>query len=823
MDKKELFADLHIHSRFSRACSRDLNLANLVKWARVKGIGLLGTGDFTHPEWLKELKENLKEENGIFWFSDDKGRFPFILSSEISLVYTDNGKGRRVHLVYLAPSFEAVDKINLFLDKKGRRDYDGRPIFKISCRDFAAEMENIDDKIEIIPAHCLLPGQFIHTNNSIKKIENLKVGDRVLTHNNRLRKIKEVLVNDYSGTIYKIRPWYFSVGTSVTPEHLFFAIKSYKSCKSTKGLCKPLCSSVKNCKKKYYLNYKAEWILAKNLEKGDFLVYPRFNQESDIEKIDITKFIRHYKNLDEEFILPAKSKNHRNKIKRFVKVDKNFCRLIGYYLSEGYTIGNEAIGFSFHSKERDYINEVITYMGDYFGVTNYKIDSRGDNQRDIIFFSSIINDFFSNFYLDCKKRALNKIIPKEFLLLKKEKLAEILRGWWRGDLGYSISRELINQIKLICLKLSIIPSISVSYSLSYNKKKHYINRREIKSDKDLFCMNLSFFEDDYDMLKEKCFKRSVNKLNRKHGWIDENYIYIPIRIIEVSNYSGEVYNLEVEEDNSYVTEFSTVHNCWTPWFGIFGSKGGYDSLGEAFKDKIYRIHAIETGISSDPAMNWKIKELGDRNISIVSFSDLHSYWPWRLGREATIFNLEEGKKLNYDLILEQIRENNFSGTIETDPAYGKYHYDGHANCGFSSPPSETKKIKGICPVCKKPLTIGVDYRVDELSSLGIADYFGKKKYYTILPLHEIISLALGIRVSSKGCWNVYNPLIEKFGNEFEILLNASREKIAEAVKNELLVDLILRNRLGNIKIKPGYDGIYGVPLIGKVEKQGKLF
>jgi len=156
-----LFADLHIHSRFSRACSKALNIENLVKWARVKGVGLLGTGDFTHPIWLKELKSELVEEDGIYWYEGGdgggEGKFPFILTSEISLVYTAKDKGRRVHLIYFAPNFEAVDEINSWLDSIGRRDYDGRPIFKISCRDFVAKMQEIDKRIEVIPAHIWTP------------------------------------------------------------------------------------------------------------------------------------------------------------------------------------------------------------------------------------------------------------------------------------------------------------------------------------------------------------------------------------------------------------------------------------------------------------------------------------------------------------------------------------------------------------------------------------------------------------------------------------------------------------------------------------------
>jgi len=406
MDKNWLIGDLHIHSKYSRACSKDLNIENLVKWARIKGLNLLGTGDFTHPKWLEEIKTKLKEENGIYWYSDEKGKFPFILSSEISLIYTKNGKGRRVHLVYLAPNISVVDKINAWLDTRGRRDYDGRPIFGISCRDFVANMEEIDKRIEIIPAH-----------------------------------------------------------------------------------------------------------------------------------------------------------------------------------------------------------------------------------------------------------------------------------------------------------------------------------------------------------------------------------------------------------------------AWTPWFGIFGSNGGFDSLKEAFEDKIHLIHSIETGISSDPEMNWKIRDLDNK--SILSFSDCHSFWPWRLGREATIFLKNDN--FSYGEIIRQIKEKEFFGTIEADPCYGKYHFDGHRNCNFSCSGEETKRLNGICPVCNKGLTIGVEYRVLELEKLEKANYQGKKFYYKLLPLHEIISLAIGIGVNSKGCWNIYNKLIEKFENEFNILLDVSKEELESVLDNPLLVDLILLNREGKIEVKPGYDGVYGKALIGGKE------
>ncbi len=251
-------------------------------------------------------------------------------------------------------------------------------------------------------------------------------------------------------------------------------------------------------------------------------------------------------------------------------------------------------------------------------------------------------------------------------------------------------------------------------------------------------------------------------------------------------------------------------HIWTPWFGIFGSKSGFDSLKECFKDEIDNVHAIETGMSSDPPMNWRIKEL--ENKAIVSFSDSHSFWPWRLGREATIFN----KVDSYKGIIKQIRENSFIATIETDPGYGIYHYDGHRNCGFSCAPEKTKELGGICPVCKGKLTVGVDYRVQELAQ-NDEGFKPKnaKPFHKLLPLHELIALNLNMGMQTSKVWTVYNDLIKKFENELNILLNVSREDLIKKEIDAKLIGLILKNRIGKIKVIPGYDGVYGKATLGE--------
>ena len=417
MDRKDWFlGDLHLHSKFSRACSKDLDFENLSKWAKIKGIDFLGTGDFSHPVWFEEIKKLRPNGKGFYFYKDSKGEeFPFVITGELSFIYTQGGKGRKVHLNLLIPTIEVAEKIHAYLDTKGRRDYDGRPIFGISCSEFTKEMMKISKDIEIIPAH-----------------------------------------------------------------------------------------------------------------------------------------------------------------------------------------------------------------------------------------------------------------------------------------------------------------------------------------------------------------------------------------------------------------------IWTPYFGVFGSMSGFDSLREAFLDEVKNIHSIETGISSDPEMNWRIKELVDGNFSILSFSDAHSFWPWRLGREATIFK----KTDSYSELIRQIRENDFIGTIEAEPSYGKYHWDGHRHCEFSCSPEESKKLNGICPKCNKPLTIGVENRVESLAE-NIQGFRpeGAKYFLKILPLHEIISMYFDVGISSKKVWNVYNSLISKFQDEFKILLDVSYEDLVNSeIIDERLADLIIKNRNQEIKVKPGFDGEYGKAILDVArEKQSKLF
>ncbi|NTV24121.1 MAG: DNA helicase UvrD [Nanoarchaeota archaeon] len=395
----EFISDLHLHSKYSRACSKDLDIKNMEKYARLKGVNLMGTGDFQHPKWNKEIKEDLSEDgSGIL---KTKTGFPFILSTEISLIYSQGGKGRKVHNVVLVKDFESADNIQAALLKKGRIDYDGRPIFGMSCPDFVDLVKDVGEDTEVIPAH-----------------------------------------------------------------------------------------------------------------------------------------------------------------------------------------------------------------------------------------------------------------------------------------------------------------------------------------------------------------------------------------------------------------------VWTPWFGLFGSNGGFDSVEEAFDDRAKDIHALETGLSSDPEMNWRLSKL-DR-YSLISNSDSHSYWPWRMGREATVFDLKE---LTFDNVLKALRtKQGLKETIEVDPGYGKYHYDGHRNCKLSMSPEEANMHNKICPRCNRPLTIGVENRVNELADrkLGFVpkDAVPFKKY---IPLSEIISAAKGKAVATKSVWEEYYKLVGKLGSEYDVLRVAEKKDIAE-LSSEKLADYIIKSREQKIRVIPGFDGVYGIPV-----------
>lgn len=270
-------------------------------------------------------------------------------------------------------------------------------------------------------------------------------------------------------------------------------------------------------------------------------------------------------------------------------------------------------------------------------------------------------------------------------------------------------------------------------------------------------------------------------------------------------------------------------HIWTPWFSLYGSNSGFDSINDCFGEFADRIYGVETGISSDPFMNWQIKELDNR--SILSFSDAHSL-P-KMGREATVFVSKDNiPEISYkDIYLAIKRDKNqrlkIGYTIEFYPEEGKYHYTGHRNCNFVQDPKQTRKNGNICPVCKRLLTVGVMHRVEELarpsskfnvesSKLnpnGVKWIIDSSKnhppYVKLVPLNEIIAESLSSTVSGLKVKNLFDDLCNEFGSELNVLLKVSTKDIVKKA-GERVAQGVEKVRKGEIVILPGFDGQYGI-------------
>ncbi|PJA02137.1 DNA helicase UvrD, partial [bacterium (Candidatus Gribaldobacteria) CG_4_10_14_0_2_um_filter_36_18] len=300
----------------------------------------------------------------------------------------------------------------------------------------------------------------------------------------------------------------------------------------------------------------------------------------------------------------------------------------------------------------------------------------------------------------------------------------------------------------------------------------------------------------------------VEKINTHLGWLGN-----------LKSDGRPILGLDAKELAKIVLNIS--ENClivpahlMTPWFSLFGSKSGFDSIEECFEDYSRYIFAGETGLSANPLMLWRIPD--GRRITLISNSDAHS--APHIGREANVF---EGDEINYNNIINAIKQGSKSNiqypksnikltyTVEFYPQEGKYHYDGHRLCGISCSPAESKKYNNICPNCGRPLTIGVLNRVEQLADRP--EGFKPENaipFKSLIPLAEIISDALGQGVGTIGVNKEYENLIEKFGDEFSVLIDVPRQEL-EAVTLTEIAEGIVRVREGKVFIEPGYDGVYG--------------
>jgi uncharacterized protein (TIGR00375 family) len=309
----------------------------------------------------------------------------------------------------------------------------------------------------------------------------------------------------------------------------------------------------------------------------------------------------------------------------------------------------------------------------------------------------------------------------------------------------------------------------------------------------------------------------INDALRKHGDLDADGR--PMLNMTAAQLVEEV--MQTSSENMIFPA-----HVWTPWFSVFGAFSGFDSIEECYQDMTKHIHALETGLSSDPPMNWRLSKLDQ--FTLVSNSDSHSFWPWRIGREANVFELDE---ITYPAVVDAIRSKDparFKFTVETDPAYGKYHWTGHRNCNVSLSPQEAKKMGNICPVCRRKLTKGVEQRVEELADRPVdfkpANVPG---FMRLLPLSEIIATVLNAgSPSTQAVWKIYNALVAKFDDEFTVLIDASKEALSEVVDAQV-ADAIVKVRTGSVTVVPGYDGVYGklvleAPAVAEKLRSGRV-
>jgi len=311
----------------------------------------------------------------------------------------------------------------------------------------------------------------------------------------------------------------------------------------------------------------------------------------------------------------------------------------------------------------------------------------------------------------------------------------------------------------------------------------------------------------------------------------EKIIMVLSRMGNLSSDGRPIFGFHVKELVKRILDISPENvivpaHAWTPWFSLFGANSGFDSVEECFGDQANNIFAMETGLSSDPEMNWRLSSL-DR-YALISNSDAHS--PGKLGREANIFDC----KPDYADIMDSLKKKDpkrFLNTIEFFPEEGKYHYDGHRSCNLTLSPQETKKNKGMCPVCGKKITVGVMHRVDDLADRP-PGYIPANAIPTrhLIPLEEIIGDALGVRGGTKGVKEEYDRIVSAGGSEFSVLIDLPYDAISNFASPRV-VEGIRRVREGRVKIAPGYDGVYGrieifgedAPSLSQSTKQMTLF
>jgi len=763
-------ADLHIHSKYSRATSSNMNLEGLSSGAKIKGINLLGTGDFTFKTWLDELKRKLEPvEGNLFKYND----VFFMLTTEVSTIFSFEGRTKKVHHIIHAPSFEIAEQINEALAKYGRLEADGRPTLTVSAPELVEKIIGVSNKVMITSAHVWTPWFSVFgsksgfnsvedcyqdqtknifsletglscydeetevlTNNGWKKFFEIRHTDKICTLNPETNGIElqyptKIFSYEYEGKMYRLKTK--RIDLLVTPNHNFFI--------TTCDFRNP---------KPFFLK-EARFAFGKS---------KRFKKDG--------KWIGENK---EYFILPSVSIKHgsryyssfRKKQEKKILL-KDWLKFFGFWIAEGWvTEGkNGDYNVCLSNVNKKLISEMKQLLQNFGYIVSYNEKIHTLRVRDYQLFT----------YLKQFGKCYEKFIPSDIKSLSSNLLQILLDYYIKGD-GHIYGRtnkglcatttsiKLRDDLQEIALKVGM----SAYYKLHNKKGTHFISPSQGK-------IYLQGNDSWVIYFIRKNIHTVIPSFIKRHNYI-EKWV----------NFKGKVYCVSVPNKVIYVRR-----NGIPVWCG-----------------------------NSDPAMNWRLSSLD--KFTLLSNSDSHSPNPWRLGREANVFELEE---VSYRKIYDAIKKKDnkrFLFTIEVPPHLGKYHYTGHRNCGVSMSPKEALQFNNICPKCKRPLTVGVEQRVEELADRP--EGFVPKDaipFKTLISLYELISYALGIgQLYSKRVAEEQNKLLKLLGNELEILLDVPEEKLKETA-DEKIVEMIMKNREGKINVVPGYDGVYG-RIAGDDEKQ----
>ena len=848
-----IISDLQIHSKYSRATSKEISFENLEKYARIKGLDLLGTGDFQHPLQFKSIKAELKEdEKGILW---SKTGFPFLWQTEISLIYTQNGKGQRIHHLIFSPNKEVAQQIIDSLSKKGRLDYDGRPISGFSSVELVDMMREISEGIEIIPAHIWtshfsLMGEY----NQLSKVEDCFKDNTKYIHaletgmssnpadNWRISNLDKFQLVSFSDS-HCVHPDTFvtlgdgyvlpigHIAKELIVAHADFNNMSYKNgvkIQNSKIFSPPLLKHIKysggeikvsenhcfyvfdgkNVVEKNALELRKGDMLLRvarishedkgsiKLKKPDFNIYYRLKGEGlnfikqqrnkhgylQRELADLLGlYIDHYWKIEKGHVKLSKKIlkqlsrilhfDFNNFVQNMVsdkfptitfpdKSSKKLFELIGYYTGDGcYTKINRGACLLLTDKNLNNLKYYQKIIENLFSCKCRLFKYSYQNSYGL-FIPSLVAKFFSLNFPELILKSNRRIIPRRFYSAPLNEISGFLRGFFdaEGCVGHhnvdacSANKLLLYQIDSLLKKFGIFSSLYLN-QLEKTKQKY---RHRIM----LYSENLRKFNDKIN------FNHRIKKLKLK----------------------AYVENLRVKRASKI------------------------KKIGDFILSEIKSI----VNINSDVTYLYDISVPGFQNYIANQVIVHNSHWPWRLGREATIFDFKE---LSYENFLRAIRTGEgLKMTFETPTAYGKYHFSGHRNCGIVVSPEESKKLNRVCPKCGQKLTIGVADRIEQLGDRP-KDYKRENAipFISLIPLHELISAVYNYKqLYSKKIWEIYNKLISRFDSEFNVLLNANEKDLLE-ILDKKLVDVILLNRECKLEVKPGYDGIYGQIILNQNE------